>query len=134
MAAVKDYRIVKPLSKVHSEFVSVDYDFSKDGGATGALDLFKAGCALVVLRAYIVGVESLTSGGSATVSAGKVGDLTGLVAATGVANLEAGEVAFPVAADLASNVVAKDALVQMEIATATLTGGKARFVFEVLAL
>ena len=136
MPAVKDFKAGKifPLSKVVPTQISVDYDFSLDGGATGAIDLFQAGAALVVLRCYAVSLTTLTSGGSATVSVGKVGDLTGLIAATAIANLEAGEVAFPVAADLASNVIAADAVVQMEIATAALTAGKVRFVFEVLAV
>lgn len=135
MAAVVDYKgKLVPLSKAKPEYITVEWDFAKDGGATGALDLFVAGVALVVLRAYIVSLTTLTSGGSATLSVGKAGDLAGIVGATAIANLEAGEVAFPVAADLASNVIAADAAVQMEIATAAMTAGKVRFVFEVMAL
>jgi hypothetical protein len=75
-------------------------------------------------------MTTCTSGGSATVSFGKVGDLTGLVGATAVASLVAGANFYSGARD-ASNTMAADAVIQMEIATAALTAGKIEFIFEV---
>jgi hypothetical protein len=111
------------------QVIRIKYDFAKDGGAVGALDLFEAGEAMIVMDCMVVAKTSLGSTGSATVSVGKAGDLAGIVAATAITDLEAGEVAFPAARD-ASHVIAAGAKVQMDIATEALNAGALEFVFE----
>ena len=115
-----------------SEFISITYDFSVDAGATGALDLFTAKHAMAIKFAAMRIVTTCTSGGSATVSVGKSGDTTGLIAATAVASLTAGNYILGAATVDASMVVAADGKVQMEIGTAALTAGKIDFIFEIV--
>lgn len=130
MAAVVDYKVAKVWGN-EREYMEVMYDFAVDGGAVGALDLFTADEACVVKLAEMHVKTACTSGGSATVSCGKSGDLTGMIGATAVASLTADAVILGAALD-ASHVLAAGNVVQMDIATAALTAGKIRFVFEII--
>lgn len=130
MAAVKKYAGIVNAWGREREAIRVGYDFAVDGGATGALDLFKAGEKLIVESAKMVVKRACTSGGSATVGCGQTADLAGLIAATAVASLTADAVIFGAAQD-ASHVLAADAVVQMNIATAALTDGAIDFLFEI---
>jgi hypothetical protein len=111
------------------EFLEVVYDFSKDAGAQGALDLFTASADLVVTNCYMKVNTACTSGGSATVAIGKSGDAAGLVAATAVASLGAGKTAVGTTGSRAYK-VASGEIPQLTIATADLTAGKITVVFE----
>ena len=113
------------------EFMSFEYDFAKDGGAVGEYPIFKAGKAMQIRLAQIIVDTLCTSGGSATLGAGKASDLAGIIGATAVASLTAGAVINGASPD-ASHVLAKDDIVYAAIGTAALTAGKCRFVFEVL--
>lgn len=112
------------------EMIRVRYDFAKDAGAQGFLGLFSVKGQHIVENAKIIGITSPTSGGSATVSVGKSADAAGLVAATAIASLAAGKVAYPVAADDASNTLADGDVIGMTIGTADLTAGVLDFLFE----
>lgn len=132
MSAVKDHKNVSLLSKVPEVF-EIEYDFDKDAGAVGALDLFTAKNAIMVHRAWVKVKTAVTSGGAATVSAGKTGDLTGLVAAAALSDINtANKVVFGAAAATndTSFVLAADGKVEMDIGTAALTAGKLVFCFE----
>lgn len=101
----------------------VIYDFSVDGGAVGALDLFTAD-ADVVLKGFHAYVKTAaTSGGSATVAIGVTGATTAFVDATAgaVANLTANAV---LGSAIAPRRLASGAAVLMTIGTAALTAGK----------
>lgn len=130
MAALAKYKELRTWG-AERELVRIQYDFSVDGGSVAALDIFKAKEACVVKLAEMHVVTACTSGGSATVSVGKSGDLTGMVGATAVASLTAGAVILGAAID-ASHALAADDIVKMDIATAALTAGKIDFVFEVI--
>lgn len=130
MAALNKYREVRSWGAGREKF-EIEYDFAKDAGAVGALDIFKAKEACVIKLAEMHVVTACTSGGLATVSCGKTADLTGMIGATAVASLTAGAVILGAAID-ASHTLAADDVVQMDIAVAALTAGKIKFVFEVM--
>lgn len=129
MATVVDYKQIKSWGAA-PERLTIEYDFAKDAGAVAALDLFKAKEACVVEMAYMKVKTTCTSGGSATVSVGKSGDVAGMVAATAVASLTAGAI-IPGAAIDASHKLAADDVVQLDIAVAALTAGKIEVVFDI---
>jgi hypothetical protein len=130
MAAVQNAKNVAGFNN-QPEIVRVVYDFAKDAGAVGQLDLLTAKVASIVKFAYARVITTCTSGGAATVSAGKAADLAGIIGATAVASLVADAIILGAAPDQ-SHVLAADAKIQMDIATAALTAGKIEFVFEVI--
>lgn len=132
MAAVVDHKVVKVWDN-ERQLVRVVYDFAKDGGAIGVLDLITADEACLVKLAEMHVKTTCTSGGAATVSAGKVADLAGQIGATAVASLTAGAAILGAAIDASHQLAAADK-VQMEIAAFALTAGKIEFVFEVISL
>lgn len=120
----------------------VVYDFSVDGGAVGALDLFTAG-ADVVLKSFHAYVKVAgTSGGSATLAVGVTGSTSAFVTATegAVANLTLNNVlqAKPVLTEGTPNTIAlplprrlaAGAKIVQTIGTATLTAGQIEYVIE----
>lgn len=111
------------------ETIEVVYDFSKDGGATGALDALTVKDASVVRAAYFKVNTTCTSGGSATLSLGISGDAAGLVAATAVGSLTAGAVIDGASIGTGYKLAA-NAVVQFAIGTAALTAGKVTAVIE----
>lgn len=127
MAAVVDAKSVRSWGP-EVDVVEVVYDFSKDAGATGALDMVTVKDACVVRAAYLEVLTTCTSGGSATYEVGISGATAGLIAQTAVASLTAGAViegAFDVGYKLAA-----DAVVIQTIATAALTAGKIKLRLE----
>lgn len=130
MATLNQYKEIRTWG-AEREKIEIEYDFSKDAGAVGALDIFKAKERCLVVLAYAKVKTTCTSGGAATVSVGKSGDLTGMIAATAVASLSSGAQILGAALD-DSHKLAADDVVQMDIATAALTAGKIVFVFEVI--
>ena len=130
------------------------YDFSADGGAISTIDLsakenysvLPAGS--IVLNCVLAVETTFTSGGSATLDVGNGDDPNGYLAGMAVADLSANSV-FTAAqqagallwdnsndAPLAIHVDdSADGQVTVDIATATMTAGKARvFVFCVKAI
>lgn len=132
MASVVNAQVAKEWgAPAAAGYMAVVYDFSKDAGAVGQLDLFTADEQVLVKFAYARVLTTCTSGGSATVSVGKAADLAGIIGSTAVASLVAGAVIIGSAPD-ASNVVAAAAAVKMDIGTAALTAGKIEFCFELV--
>ena len=124
----------------------VVYDFAVDAGATGALDLWEASDAVVVIGFHTIVKTACTSGGSATVKVGHTDDddafctiVQGAVASlTAAAHIVPPVVlsegtpntaVFPVPVKLAA---AKKIL--MTIGTAALTAGKIEFVVQYIKL
>lgn len=99
------------------------YDFSVDGGAVGALDLFQADADIVIKSFHAYVKTAATSGGSATVAIGVTGATTAFVDATAgaVANLTANAV---LGSAIAPRRLASGNAVLMTIGTAALTAGK----------
>lgn len=128
MATLVSYRENRAWGPMVEEMEFV-YDFAKDGGATGALDVVKVKDACVLRNAYYKVNTACTSGGSATVSLGKSGDAAGIVAATAVASLTAGAVIDSASIGTGYKLAADD-VVQLSIGTAALTAGKITVVIE----
>lgn len=129
MATLDKYRLHSQLDK-QLEVVEVEYDFAKDGGATGALDIIKVNEAMVLVDAYLKVDTEFTSGGSATLIWGvKGGDTDACLDVTSgaVANLTEGAV-IPGETACKQIKLAADAVLEMTIGTAAMTAGKCRFV------
>jgi len=129
MATLKKY-------KEHAQFtgplevVEIEYDFAKDAGSTGALDIIKLKEAAVLVDAYTKVVAACTSAGSATLIWGvKAGDTDACLDATSgaVASLTLGAV---IPGETASRHIklAADDILEMTIGTSALTAGKVKFV------
>ena len=128
MATLQKYKEVRSWGP-QPEAVEIVYDFSKDGGATGQLDVLKVKDACVVTSIMMLVETACTSGGAATVSVGPTGSVTALVGATAVASLTAG--AQIDSASFGSGYkLAADTVVQMDIGTAALTAGKIKIRME----
>jgi len=129
MGQVQAYRTERLFSG-SKEMIAIEYDFAKDAGAVGSLDLMIAKDAMVIHSAHVKVKAACTSGGSATVSIGKSGDVAGIVAATAVASLTTGA-AIDSASFGSAYKLAADDVVQIAIATAALTAGKVIVILEV---
>jgi len=127
MATLQKYKTIATWG-ADVEKVEVEYDFAEDAGAVGQLDIFKAVEKCIIMDAIMVVKTTCTSGGAATVGAGKAADLAGIFAATAVGSLVADAVINMAARD-ASHVLAANDAIQMNIATAALTAGKIKFIF-----
>jgi hypothetical protein len=123
------------------EVIHEVYDFSKDGGAIGTINIFKLAAKSIVHDFWFEVETALTSGASATVEVGYAGGTANVAAQKAYSALTANLVSGPMdkGADLydATN---KDSLrkkytsettIGMKIATAALTGGKVHFYAEV---
>lgn len=132
MAAVVKAKNIGPEFKNEVKLERVVYDFSADGGAVGALDLFTAGSDIVIKAAHAYVKTACTSGGSATVAYGITGSTTAFVDATAgaVANLTANAVLGAAEPPVR---LASGSKVLMTIGTAALTAGKIEFVIEYCA-
>jgi hypothetical protein len=137
MAAVVNAQTVGAGFNNQVEYARVTYDFSVDGGATGALDLMTAGAGgIVIVDARLVVKTACTSGGSATIKWGPSADDDRFCNTTqgAVASLTAGAVIVPPALEGTPNVIAcpfylaAAAKLIMTIGTAALTAGKVEFV------
>lgn len=130
MAAVKKYLEHKQIGP-QLEVVEIEYDFAKDGGATGALDLIKFKDNVVIHNAWLKIDAAFTASGSATVIYGiKGGDTDAFLDLTSgaKANLTLGAVIPNEAAGTMLKVPA-DSVVEMTIGTDALLTGKGRFCF-----
>jgi hypothetical protein len=127
MAAVSNAKTSGAGWSGKMEICEVTYDYSVDGGAAGALDLFTADADLVIHRVTAKVVTAVTSGGAATVEVGKSGDTAGLVAQTGKASLTAGVV---VDSKIGGYKLASGAKIIQTIGTAALTAGKIKYLIE----
>lgn len=135
MAAVAGAKNAGPGFTNGIEYAHVYYDFAKDGGATGALDLFTAGEDIVITHFHAKVMTTCTSGGSATLAVGVTGStsLFGNATQGAVANLTAGAVIVPPAVEGTPNVlalpvrVASGDKVLQTIGAAALTAGKVKY-------
>lgn len=137
-AAVKDHKTIGPGAPNQEQVYRVTYDFAKDGGATGALDLATASGDIVVTGIYAYVDTTATSGGSATLSVGKTGGATYFVGATAVASLTANALfpavlveGTPNTATVPVRIASGDKITQT-IGTAALTAGKVHYVITVM--
>lgn len=139
MAAVKNYKKVGPTFTNGEECVTAEWDFANDAGATGALDIFEAGSAVVITHFHATVLTACTSGGSATLIAGISGGDTDLffnATAGAVANLTAGANLLPPAVEGTPNVLplpyylASGGKVIQTIGTAAMTAGKVKYVIK----
>ncbi len=126
--------IGKPFSNATSKHEIV-YDFAKDGGAIGVIDLFKALDGLVVTGFYVKGTTELDSAadGSSVDVGIKAGDTNALIDGAVEADFAAGAVVYDKTNQIVPLKVEKDAVVSMEILGEALTSGKCTFVFEIAA-
>lgn len=109
------------------ETAEVTYDFTIDGGASGAMDLFTADADLVIHRVTAKSKVAVTSNGSATIEVGKSGDTAGLVAQTGKATFVIGAV---VDSKIGGYKLASGAKIIQTIGTAALLTGKMAYLIE----
>jgi hypothetical protein len=119
------------LGPVQPKALKFQYDFADLGGAQGAITLTDDADDAqtipdnaLILRAYIEGVTSSTSGGSATVKLGITGDDDAFIAATAFDN---GEFDAGVLTELSAGIPIKTSAavsVLATIATADMTAGK----------
>jgi hypothetical protein len=138
MAALKDVKTVAAPWSNETKVVRVDWDFAKDGGATGAKDVLIASEALIIKRCYTLVRTTCTSGGSATLDLGvKSGDVDALLNTVAVASLAADTMFVEDLVEGTPNVLtaplrlAASGTIEMTIGTAAMTAGKVEFVFEV---
>ena len=123
------------------ETYRIRYDFAKDAGATGALDIFTADGDLLIVGAWAVVKTTCTSGGSATLIWGISGGDTDIFCNTtqgAVASLTAGAVIVPPALEGTPNVLplpvklASGGKLIQTIGTAALTAGVVEYVVQVI--
>lgn len=129
MAALKKHREIGLIGN-NIEVHEIEYDFSKDGGATGALDIMTITQASVLVDAYLKVDTAFTSGGSATLIWGvKGGDTDACLDVTSgaVANLTIGAV-IPGETACKQIKLAAGAVLEQTIGTAAMTAGKGRYV------
>lgn len=122
MANVKAFKKMGIFSG-NAEWVRLVYDFAKDGGAVGALDLAEAGEDMVLMDAMTKVKAACTSGGAATLIVGRTGDTDAILASTAVAALTLGSVHAGDAASRQKKMVSGDKLL-MTIGTAAFTAGQ----------
>lgn len=131
MANLAGYKKVGGPFSDEVQTIRARYDFAKDAGATGALNIFTAVEACVVIGFYAVVKTAATSGGSATLAVGVTGSTSAFVSTTAgaVANLTANAVLVPALTEGTPNVAAiprrlasGDSVLQT-IGTAALTAG-----------
>jgi hypothetical protein len=97
MAAVKDMKKLGPAFSNDEVVIRAVYDFAKDGGAVGALDLFEAGADILITHFSSVVKTAVTSTGNLTLAVGVTGATTAFMTATqgAKANLVADAAIFP---------------------------------------
>jgi hypothetical protein len=130
MAAIAQAKTLSTFSN-QMEVVRGRYDFSVDAGATGALDIFTAGQAIVITHFSLTVKTACTSDGSATLKVGITGDDDRFATTTqgAVANLTLGAIIVPPAVEGTPNVLplpvklASGDKVLQTIGTAALTAG-----------
>jgi len=146
MAALKNKKTVAGGFSNEVEVVKVVYDFAKDGGATGALEILEAQDDLVILNFYVVGKTTCTSGGSATLDVGiSGGDTDILLDGAAVASLTANAMVQPTSIVLTEGTpntyvaalpqkLASGGKIIQTIGVAAFTAGKLEYVFHIAKL
>ena len=135
MAAIAKALNVGPAFSAGMEMAHAEYDFSVDGGATGALDIFTAAEDIVITHFHSK-VMTTCVGPTATLKVGITGDDNLLMDVTqgAVANLTANAVILAPAVEGTPNVLplpvklASGAKILQTIGTAALTAGKVKYV------
>lgn len=136
MAALKNHQTAGRGFGNSLEWRRVTWDFAKDGGGTGALDILTADSAIIIAHAHLKVLTACTSGGSATLIWGVSGGDTDIFcnATQGaVANLTANAIILPPVVEGTPNVLpnpmtlAASGKLIMTIATAAMTAGKIEF-------
>lgn len=110
--------------------IELEYDFAKDGGAIGVLELGKMCEAMVLHEAYVKVKDAVVSGGAATVEVGVTGDPNAIMtaklqAALGTGVLQKGE------STSEQILLALNDEITLTIAAAVLTAGKIKVVLMV---
>lgn len=137
MAAVKGIKSANGGFQNEKQIVKTVYDFSKDAGATGALDIFEASSDIVITGFYAKVLTTCTSGGSMVLDVGvSGGDTDILLDGVAVASLTANSMHIPPVVEGTPNVLAlpmklaSGGKIIQTIGTAALTAGKIEYVFE----
>ena len=138
MAAITDVKIIGSTFKNEKQIIRARYDFSKDAGATGALDIFQASRDVIITGFSAVVKTAGTSGGSATVKVGVTADDDLFVTTTqgAVASLTAAAILLPIAVEGTPNVLPlpvklpSGSKVIQTIGTAALTAGVIEYTIE----
>lgn len=146
MSALKGKKIVGAGFGNEVEVVRVTYDYSLDGGATGALDVLEADSNIAILNFYVVGKTTCTSGGSATLDVGvSGGDTDILLDGAAVASLTANALVQSTELVLAEGTpntyvaamplkLSSGGKIVQEIKVAAFTAGKLEYVFHICKL
>lgn len=146
MAALVGYKKIGQEFKKKEEVVRVVYDFAKDGGATGALDIFEATADCLITHFSACVKTAATSGGSATLKVGITSDddvfMTTTQGAVASLTLGAAILPIPVLTEGTPNTIAmplpvklaSGAKVLQTIGTAALTAGKVEYLLKYMKL
>lgn len=129
MATLVDKKLLGHPAAQSVEIVRVKYDFSKDGGAVGNWEVFEADSPVVVKMRGVHVSTALTSGGSATISAGKGASGTEFLNASAVANFSLGAAVQPASHNAVK--LAAGEKIHLAVAVAALTAGVAEVVLEI---
>ncbi len=141
MAAIAQQKDIGKTWSNEEQVLKVRYDFSVDGGATGALDIFEALEDVIITGFHSVVKTAATSGGSATLKVGITGDDDLFMTTTqgAVANLTLGAAIFPAVVEGTPNVIAcpvklaSGAKVLQTIGTAALTAGVVEYTIKYMS-
>lgn len=121
---VSAHKGVGPLYSNERGYLKLEYDFSKDGGASA--DTYVMGTAgekMVVLATTVYVAEAVTSGGAATVQIGvQGGDADAILPDTAVGSLTAEAVLEDAAGQ--KFVIQKGEKIEAVVGTADLTAGR----------
>jgi hypothetical protein len=128
MADLKDKKDVGAPFPNQKEYVRVVYDFAKDGGAIGDLTILKASEPIIVKMSHYHVLTAVDAVGAIEVSVGK--GTSGTQFLNGV--LKAALAINTVGAPTAAVRLAKDEIINLDIAESAATVGKVEFVFEVM--
>jgi len=140
MAALKNHQLAGAGFGNEIEWRKVRYDFAKDAGATGALDILTADGACIITHAHARVVTACTSGGSATLKYGPTADDDRFMNTTqgAVASLTLEAAIIPPALEGAPNVLpvpfamASGGKIIQTIGTAALTAGVVEYTFGII--
>lgn len=123
MAAAKDKKMVDTFAK-EMVLVKAVYDFAKDGGAVGVVDLMETSEATVLHRAWVNVKTAVVSGGAATVEIGVAGGDTDAVLPAQLQAALTAPKTFDGDAASKGLYLASGAKLSAEIKVAALTAGK----------
>jgi hypothetical protein len=131
MTAVVNFKPIGSDFGNQENLIRVEYDFAKDGGAVGDLDLTSLAQGSALAKFVGVSVETLAVGATATISVGVNGG-TEFLATEAVGSFTAGAFVEPDDADF-KKVVTTTGKLTISIATAALTAGKMTFIFKTMS-